>query len=163
MNSNSTNKEVVATLNKLIETCRDSEIGFHEAASGVHDLRLKASLERYALERVHLIGALQLEVQLYKGEPRENGSFSGILHKGWLNLTAAVTNGDEAAILAECERSEGTAVETYLGALEEDLPSPLRQLIGRQCNEIETMRDRIRSLQRVHQAPHQPSNRQPGH
>ena len=162
VNSIITNKEVVATLNTLIETCRDSESGFHEAASGVHDLRLRASLERYSLERVSLIGALQLEVHRYEGESHENGSLAGSLHRGWLNSTTVLTNGDEAAILAECERGEKVAVETYLGELEKELPSSLRHLISRQCNEIERMRDRIRSLQRVYQAPHQPSNRQSG-
>jgi uncharacterized protein (TIGR02284 family) len=44
--------------------------------------------------------------------------------RGWMDLKAAITSGDEHTILVECERGEDAAVAAYRDAFEyEELPS----------------------------------------
>jgi uncharacterized protein (TIGR02284 family) len=61
-------------------------------------------------------------------------------------LKAAVTNGDDHAILAECERGEDSAVAEYKKVVDDDLSGPLFQVISRHYMEIRNAHDRIKNL-----------------
>jgi uncharacterized protein (TIGR02284 family) len=58
-----------------------------------------------------------------------------------------VTGKDEGAIIAEAERGEDVAVETYRKALEKDLPADIRDVVERQYKQILEAHNRIRSLE----------------
>lgn len=60
-----------------------------------------------------------------------------------------LTSGDDAAILAECERGEDSAVHQYKEALEEGFASPIREIISRQYTEVKSAHDRIKMLRDV--------------
>lgn len=79
-------------------------------------------------------------------EPAESGSVLGTMHRGWINLKAAMTSGDEEAVLAEVERGEAAAVDLYEEVLEEDLPEPLREQVAGQLEEVRRAHDRVRSM-----------------
>jgi uncharacterized protein (TIGR02284 family) len=69
------------------------------------------------------------------------------MHRAWINLKAAVTSGDDHAILTECERGEDSAVNEYKKAMEEEeLSSPIREAISRQYTDVKSAHDRIREL-----------------
>ena len=69
------------------------------------------------------------------------------MHRAWINLKAAVTSGDDHAILAECERGEDSAVSEYKKAIEEStLSAPIRDTISRQYADVKSAHDRIREL-----------------
>ena len=48
--------------------------------------------------------------------------------------------------LPECERGEDSAVEEYKNPVEDDLPTPLREIVSRQYAEIKDAHDRIKNL-----------------
>src|SRR5215213_2924601 len=116
------NAQVIATLNGLIQTCRDGEEGFRTAAEGVGSPELKELFGGYARQRAGFAGELQDEVRRLGGEPVEGGSVTGSVHRGWMGLKAALTGEDERAILGECERGEDSALAAYRAALGVDLP-----------------------------------------
>jgi uncharacterized protein (TIGR02284 family) len=66
-----------------------------------------------------------------------------------MGLKAAVTGGDEAAILSECERGEDAAMSGYRAAFNADVPASVRQIIERQFAEVKEAHNRIRSLDRA--------------
>ncbi len=68
------------------------------------------------------------------------------MHRGWINLKAAVTSRHEEAVLAEVEREEAAAVDLYQEVLEEHLPGPLREQVAGQLEEVRRAYDRIRSM-----------------
>src|SRR3954449_3144522 len=104
-------KEIISTLNNLIETLKDGQEGFKQSASGVDDAQLKTMFDTLSLQRSRFAGELQNEiVTLGEPDPEDSSSTTGAMHRAWINVKSAVTNRDRHAILAEAERGEDTAV-----------------------------------------------------
>jgi uncharacterized protein (TIGR02284 family) len=136
-----------ALLNDLIETLKDGQEGFRQAAEGISDPKLKSLFRDYSKQRSRFATALQSEARRHgETEPETSSSATGALHRGWINLKSALTGGDEHAILAECERGEDSAVEGYKKALADGLSPSVQELVSRQFAEIKAAHDRIRSL-----------------
>ena len=144
------NREIISVLDELIETLKDGQQGFKQAAEGVSDPKLKSLFHDYSDQRSRFVTALQTEVRNFgEDKPEDHSSASGALHRGWINLKSAVTGGDEHAILAECERGEDSAVEQFQKAVEDDLPPALQEIVARQYAEIKATHDRVRDLRDV--------------
>ena len=140
-------KETVLVVNNLIETLKDGQEGFKQAAEGVKDPQLKSLLSEYSRQRSRFASELHSQAQSLGGlEPEESGSTAGALHRTWINLKSAVTSGDDHAILAECERGEDSAVKEYEKALKDNLSPSLRDIVARQYSEVKSAHDRIRKL-----------------
>ena len=134
-------------IDNLIETLKDGQEGFKQAAESVSDPKLKSLFRDYSDQRSRFATVLQSEARRQgETEPETSSSATGALHRGWINLKSAVTGGDEHAILAECERGEDSAVEEYKKALDDDLSPAARELVSLQFPEIKAAHDRIRSL-----------------
>jgi uncharacterized protein (TIGR02284 family) len=140
-------KEIISTIDNLIETLKDGHEGFKEAAEGVKDPQLKSLFSEYSQQRSRFAGELQSQARnLGESEPKTSSTTAGALHRAWINLKSAVTRGDDHAVLAECERGEDSAVEEYKKALDSNLPEPVSDIIARQYSEIKNAHDRIRNL-----------------
>jgi uncharacterized protein (TIGR02284 family) len=63
-----------------------------------------------------------------------------------MGLRAALEGGDDRAILSECERGEGVALETYRSALGTDMPANVRVMVERQFAEIKEAHNLIGNL-----------------
>src|SRR6266576_4518219 len=141
------NKENISTLNGLMETLKDGEEGFKQAAESVTGLQLKSVFNEYSRQRARFTKALQTQVQsLGESRPDMSSSAAGALHRAWINLKSAVTSGDDHAILAECERGEDSAVEEYKKAMNDNLSASLRGIVARQFAQIKEAHDRIKNL-----------------
>ena len=144
------NDKVISTLNDLIETCRNGQEGFKTAAEGVKDAALKELFHFYSRQRGGFAGELQDEVRRLGGDPESSGSAAAALHRGWINIKAAVTGQDDNAVIAECERGEDSAVRNYKSALaDEALTADVRAVVERQYAAVQEAHDRVRSLERV--------------
>ena len=139
----------ISTLNNLIETCKDGQEGFLEAAEGVKNSELKTLFLAYSQQRAQFAGVLQNEVLRMGGEPEKAGSVAAKLHRGWIDIKSAVTGEDEGAIISECERGEDSAVKNYQEALNEDLPANIRSIIEQQFTQVKEAHDHIRALERA--------------
>lgn len=143
-------QDAIGVLNDLIQTCRDGQDGFHTAADGVEDPNLKRLFTSYAQQRAEFTEELQREVRQLGGDPERSGHAAGAVHRGWINIKAAVTGKDDGAIISECERGEDMAKRNYQHALEETLPSDVRMLIERQYMQVKDAHDHVRSLEKAH-------------
>ena len=140
-------KEIISTLNNLIETLKDGQEGFKQSAEGVDDPQLKSTFDTLSLQRSKFAGELQSEVvQLGDPDPEDSSSVSGSMHRAWINIKSAVTNRDRHAILAEAERGEDSAVSAYKDAMAEELPAPIKEIVSRQASEVKAAHDKIRDL-----------------
>jgi uncharacterized protein (TIGR02284 family) len=140
-------KEIISTINSLIETLKDGQQGFKQAAEGVKDPALKSLFNEYSMQRAKFAGELQAQaVQLGESDPEQSSSAAGAMHRAWINIKSAVTSQDDHAILSECERGEDSAVKEYKEALEAEISSPVREIISRQYGEVKSAHDRIRDL-----------------
>ena len=140
-------QEVISTINNLIETLKDGQEGFKQAAEGVKDPQLKSLFNDYSQQRSRFAIELQSQARsLGEPEPETSSTAAGALHRSWINLKSAVTRGDDHAILAECERGEDSAVEEYKKAIDQNLSAQLREIVSRQYSEIKNTHDRIKNL-----------------
>jgi uncharacterized protein (TIGR02284 family) len=134
-------------IDDLIETLKDGQEGFKQAAEGVKDPQLKAVFDEYSRQRARF--AVELRSKAQSADERESeisGSAAGALHRGWINLKSALTRGDDHAILAECERGEDSAVEEFRKALNNGLSAPVQEMVSRQFVQIKEAHDRVKSL-----------------
>ena len=139
--------EIFSTINGLIETLKDGQKGFKEAAEAVKDPQLKSLFDQYSQQRSRFATELQNQAKsLGEAKPEKTSSAAGAMHRAWINLKSAATSGDDHAILAECERGEDSAVNEYKEALENGLTSSLRDIVSRQYREVTAAHDRIKNL-----------------
>jgi uncharacterized protein (TIGR02284 family) len=143
---------ITATLNRLIQTAKDSETGFKTAADGLQDPRVKALFTHYSRQRAEMTHELQAEVRRYGGAPETAGSIAAAAHRGWINVKAAVTGKDDASMIAEAERVEDSAIKAYREALRQPLPSSTLALVREQAMKIQDAADRVRVLEKADKA-----------
>ena len=139
-------KDVATVLNDLIETCKDGEAGFRQAADHVSNPELKALLTRRAADCSDGAAQLQEQVSMLGVQPEDRGTAGGALHRGWLGLKSAVTGGSDLAVLEECERGEDVAKSRYQSALDEPLPPSILALVQVQYEGVLRNHDQMRDL-----------------
>jgi uncharacterized protein (TIGR02284 family) len=134
-------------LEDLIETCRDGENGFTQAAEKIKDPEIRSFFLAQSRERAQFALELQAEVQrLGKGEPQRKGSAAGALHRSWMGLKEALGGGTKS-ILESAEKGEDSARDAYQKALtDEDLPPSARPIVQRQAESVRLANDRVRHL-----------------
>jgi uncharacterized protein (TIGR02284 family) len=142
--------EVASILNGLLETLRDGETGFRTAADAVDDAELKRLFLSFSNQRREFAAEIESEVLRLGKEPGDTGHVAGALHRGWINLKAAVTGKDEGAIVSEAERGEDVAVKNFREALQRGLPAAIQAVVERQYVQIQDAHDHVRSLERAH-------------
>jgi uncharacterized protein (TIGR02284 family) len=134
-------------IDNLIETLKDGQEGFKQAAESVKDPQLKAVFDEYSRQRGRF--AVELRGKAQSADERDSemsGSAAGALHRGWINLKSALTRGDDHSILAECERGEDSAVEEFRKALNNGLSTPVQEIVSRQYVQIKDAHDRVKNL-----------------
>ena len=140
------NNDAVSTLNSLIETCKDGEKGFKEAAEGLKSADIKATFLEYSRERAQMAAELQAEVRRLGGDPDTGGSMSSAIHRGWMDLKSAITGQDDHAIVSEAERGEDVAKAAYESALKATLPASAQTLVQQQAAKVRRVHDAVRDL-----------------
>lgn len=140
------NDETISLINGLIETCRDGQEGFKQAAEGISRSDIKTAFYEFSQQRASFVGELQDIVRTLGGDPENSGSIAGTLHRGWMNIKATVAGDDDQAILNECERGEDAAKDAYDKALKQELPAYIRQTLQTQNLIIVAAHDRVKEL-----------------
>ncbi len=140
------NRDVISTLNELIETSKDGEKGFALAAKDANDPSLTEFFSEGEESCRVAAQELQEVVSALGGTPDESGSVKGAVHRGWVSLKTAATSRDAKAVLEECERGEDYAKAKYAEALKLDLPEGVRQIVERQYQGAVANHDRVREL-----------------
>jgi uncharacterized protein (TIGR02284 family) len=144
--------EVLASLNDLIETCKDSQEGFHTAAEKLKDPEIHTLFLKCYLQRAEFSGELQAEVTRIGGDPATSGSTLGAMHRGWIGLKTALAADTDYAILDEAEKGEEAALINYIEALRKELPADLKSIAFRQHHEIQQTHKAIRELLDKHRS-----------
>lgn len=139
-----------SVIEDLVETLEDGKKGFREAAEKLREdghSQLAEQMTEFSDQRARFSNELRELARSAGAELDEEGSAAGALHRGWMDLKAALTGDDPHAILAAAEAGEDHAVGEYDDALEgEGLSGQLRDLVAKQAVEVRQTHDRVRDL-----------------
>jgi uncharacterized protein (TIGR02284 family) len=142
------NKDIVKTLNDLIEVNYDRSKGYQTAADEMEDSEYKSKFKEYSAQSQGYKNELDGLVRQLGGEPTKSSSASGAVYRAWMETKAALTGKDKKAILNSCEFGEDAAKKTYNEAKSKSLafPSNVQTVIARQHEEILRAHDSIKQL-----------------
>src|SRR5690242_8988136 len=107
------NDELIAILNSLIETCKDGQEGYRSAAESIQNSEFKRLFNIFSQQRAQFVAELEVEVNRLGGDAVSHGTLSGWLHRGWTNAKAAISGGDEASIVEECQKGDEAALQNF--------------------------------------------------
>ena len=138
---------VVDVVRELVNTNRDGEKGYQDAAEHAKGADLKSFFRKQATERAQF--ANQLETELTRlGEPapkKESGHVTATLHRGWIDVKQSLGGGDHS-LLESVEKGEDGAKESYQKALQTILPETVATIVNQQARAILAVHDRVKAL-----------------
>jgi uncharacterized protein (TIGR02284 family) len=138
--------KVESTLNELVETLREGHEGYKEMGARLQDARAK----RLFLEETQVRAeyAAELENELHRLGVHDVKAGVSLISKArhlWGEIQSNLAGGQKA-LLSTVEKSDNAALEVYANALKQELPLPLRELLGRQQEHIQRVHDEVRAL-----------------
>jgi uncharacterized protein (TIGR02284 family) len=138
--------DAISVVENLIETCRDGEKGYRDAAEHVKRTDLKTYFSEQSAERHRFAEELQTELsKLGKPDHKIHGSASAAMRRAWLDTKANLGGGDKT-ILESVEAGEDNAKDTYSKALGGTLPPSLMEIVRRQAASVQRAHDKVRML-----------------
>jgi uncharacterized protein (TIGR02284 family) len=140
------NKDIIATVNNLIEYALDGQVGYLQAAAGVDMDALCETFRRYAREREGFITDLTNLVISLGGEPASFREATGTPTHAWTGIRVVVSACDNAAVLEECVRGEARSIEAYDDALNKHLPDHVHKVLRQQFERVEDAYDHMSAL-----------------
>ncbi len=142
------NEDLVQHLNQLITMCKDSEQGYRTAAEEVRKMGLKTLLHQHAQQRATMRAELQEQVLQLGGQPIEDGSLLGKIHRVWMEVTTTFVDKDESFVLGECLRGEQSFLDYYDDKLSNEIPDDLKELLQQQKDKISSAIQGLQTSQR---------------
>ncbi len=137
--------EAAEDVNSLVELLYDGAKGFKEASEFVKDPQFRNGFAHYSEQRTGFIEELKPMIAMRGEKPDHSGSLTGLLHRGWIGLKSAFSNGDKA-ILSECERGEDAVVAKYRKVLQSGKLTPeLSSVIHRQYTQVQQAHDTVKT------------------
>jgi uncharacterized protein (TIGR02284 family) len=138
--------EVRDTIQELIETSRDGQTGYRDAAEHIKDSEIRSFFLEQSLERGRFAGELEeLLREFGESNPDRSGSVAGALHRRWIDTKAALGGGDHT-ILESVEQGEDSAKKAYENALNASLPANVLEVLRRQAESVRAAHDHVKLL-----------------
>ena len=138
--------DAISVVENLIETCKDGQKGYQDAAHHVKRSDLKTYFNEQSLERSRFAGELETElVRLGKPDKKVSGSASAAVHRAWIDTKVALGGGDKT-VLESVEKGEDNAKDTYNKALTGSLPGNLIEIVRRQAAGVQRAHDKVKML-----------------
>lgn len=141
-------KKVVDHLNEILEKNTDAEKGYTKAAENATNIALKSFFNRKANHRMEFNENLIREMRSLYPDFKEKGSFTGDLHRTWMDIKAFFTGDNDEAMLEEAIRGDKAAVAEYEDILQhENLPVNISYVIKDQLVKIKADLSEVKTLE----------------
>ncbi len=134
-----------SVLKKVVDTAKDGERGFREAAEHFKSPELKSMAQRVSAERASFARELEPELRSEGKADKADGSMEGSLHRAWIDIKTALGGGDQT-ILDWLEQGEDHAKKVYTEALQGSLPAGVQQIVRRQSDRVLATHDQVKAL-----------------
>lgn len=141
-------KEIVNNLQDLLEKNYDAEKGFTKAMQDAKNQNLKRFLLQQASQRGRFVNELSHEIINLNEKPKDSGSFTGDLHRTWIDIKSSVAGNTDEAVLEECIRGEKASWKEYEKKLQnKNFPSNISSVLQNQATEIHNTLNRVKTLE----------------
>ena len=138
--------EVRNIVQDLIETNRDGQNGYRDAAEHMKDAEIRSFFTEQSLERARFAGDLeQLIREFGESNPDRSGSVAGAIHRKWIDAKAALGGGDHT-ILESVEQGEDSAKKAYEKAIAASLPANVLDVVRRQAESVGAAHDHVKMV-----------------
>ena len=133
-------------LDRLIRVNRNAEQNFAAAAERIRNSELETLFGGYAKQHAKFASELQQEIERLGGSYCESGTVGDALHRGWMDVKAAVSGDSAAAMLASCATSEESAEAAYQDASDANPTGKTHALLDKQWQQVKEFRTRLARL-----------------
>jgi uncharacterized protein (TIGR02284 family) len=141
-------RKLVDRLEEILEKNRDAEKGYSKAAENAKSKNLQAYFSKKSQERKDFNEVLKQELVAAYDEIEESGSFTGTMHRAWMDLKALFSAKNDKSMLEEAIRGDKAAVEEYEEILEDTaLPMKVSTVIFNQLTKIRADLNNIKTLE----------------
>lgn len=138
--------QLVSTLIHLIEVGCDGERVCMTGAREVDNEEMRGVLTGTAETCRNSVAELQAVVSAMGKVPRDRGTMSGTMHRGWMEVMHVIAPHNDDAVLQLCEREEEAARREYRSALTQDMPDDIRTMLLRQYEGMQKHHERIHAM-----------------
>jgi len=140
-------------LNSILEKTYDAARGYANAAEITDHVDLKRWFAQQGARRTQCAATISGQMKIMHASPEFDGTLSGDVHRGWMNLKAALSSNKDEVILEECLRGENTAIEEYNQVLNHraELLQTIVTILEAQKDEIQIPINKIKRLEDVAQ------------
>lgn len=134
------NLQTLRALDHLYRIVEAGERGYAVAAANVNNRGLKLLFKSFAQQRANFKTEIFKEMQRLGGHIYPSiSSVLAIIHRGRIDIFAALTIGDEnveKVVLKEVVFGEKVALRVYEDTLKKDLPPDVRKIVAHQFEEV---------------------------
>lgn len=146
-----TNDKLVDVLEEILEKNRDAEKGYKKAAENAGSVSLTDYFERKASERAAFCTELKRELVTAYDDFDDEGSFTGTIHRSWMDIKSFFSGDQDEAMLEEAIKGDKAAVAEYEDVLNDNsLPMGIATVIGDQKMKIQADLNKIKFLEDLH-------------
>jgi uncharacterized protein (TIGR02284 family) len=144
------NKELVNTLQDLLQKNYDAESGYKQVMQKTENQPLKNWMQQKALQRNTFATELDFQIRKHNAEPKASGTLTGDLHRGWINLKSTLTSDTDEALLEECIRGEKASLTEYEEKLERfNEDSEIKTIIQTQLTTVRSALNTVKKLEDI--------------
>lgn len=133
-----TKDEILDEIEEILEKNEDARKGYEKAAENADSGELASYFRDKASSRKNFNTQLKRELKAAYPDYDEDGSFSGTLHRAWMDVKNLFSADDDEAMLEESINGDKAAIEEYEDVIAYDNLAPgLRDLLISQRDEIQ--------------------------
>ncbi len=144
------NKELVNTLQDLLQKNYDAEAGYKQVMQKTENQPLKNWMQQKALQRNTFATELDFQIRKHNAEPKASGTLTGDLHRGWINVKSTLTSDTDEALLEECIRGEKASLTEYEEKLERfNEDSEIKTIIQTQLTTVRSALNTVKKLEDI--------------
>lgn len=141
-------EKLVDQLEEILEKNRDAVKGYTKAAENATNGSLKAFFQDRARDRKTFNSDLKRELVANYDDIDDDGSFTGTIHRAWMDVKSFFSADDDESMLEEAIRGEKASVDEYEDVLEDsDLPPSIATMLRQQKMKIQEDLNRVKSME----------------
>ncbi len=132
-------REIYKEIKEILQKNKDAEKGFAKAAENAKGIALQEYFKKKSNDRRNFNERLLTEIRASYPEMKLDGSFTGTIHRAWMDIKALFSADDDESMLEEAIRGDKAAIEEYDDVIGYSvLPTNLSKLLIEQREKIQT-------------------------